>query len=124
MRPPWESVEEVNMRRLIAFGALVALLVGLMAAPVVAVPPPNLHCPSGWDYKVEATDSELDDVVLPAGTVFCIKAGNGNTGELVADGQMTLFEILEYEGFVNSGGQTPSVSYYVVYDEYCSGYYC
>ena len=113
------------MRKLISFGALVALLVGLMAAPVGAVQPPNLHCPGGWDTKVVAYDSELDDVVLPWGTEFCIKAGPGNTGVRNTSDfgvGMTLFEILEYIGFVNPGGQTPSVSYYVIYE--CPYYSC
>jgi len=53
---------------------------------------------------VVAYDSELDDVVLPWGTEFCIKAGPGNTGVRNTSDfgvGMTLFEILEYIGFVN-----------------------
>ena len=109
------------MRKSVAsLAVLVAIVVGLMAAPAGAIPPPTMHCAGGWQYKVNAVGSELDSVVLPAGTEFCVKAGTENSSFITADGTTSLGE---YVTWLNGGGQTPNVSYYVVYRE-CSGYYC
>ncbi len=108
------------MRKALMFLGALTVVVGLIAAPAGAKPPANLHCPGGYLYKVEAVGSELDDVVLPAGTEFCVKASTQNSSYLTADGTSTL---LDYVTWLNNGGQTPSVSYYVVYRE-CEGYGC
>ena len=107
------------MRKSLTFLAVLACVVGLMAAPAGAAPPPNLHCPGGWLYNVEAVSSELDGVVLPAGTELCVKAGTQNSSFVTADGTTPLSD---YVTWLTGGGQTPSVSYYVVYKE-CD-YYC
>jgi len=110
------------MRKALMFLGTLAVVMGLVAAPVGAVPPQNMHCPGDYLYKVNAIDSNLDDVILPAGTEFCIKAATQNSSYLTADGTSTL---LDYVTWLNNGGQTPSVSYYVVYRE-CDYYdpYC
>jgi hypothetical protein len=65
------------------------------------------ECPAGWTTKVESqVDGDLDDIVLPAGTLFCAKGSTDATGILTADGQTTLFEYL---------GNDHNVSHYVTY---------
>lgn len=93
--------------------AAILMTVGLgflALAPVAgATQDSNLHCPSGG-VKVEAnggTQAAIDGLVLAAGTSFCVKAGPGNTGKLIADGESTLREY-------SPGGK--NVSYYVVYE--------
>ena len=89
-------------------GAIVALLGLLMVAfavmPVAAV---TEHCPEGWTSKDETGDD--GDLVLEAGTVFCVKGGTEATGILIADGETTLGEYLIAAGI--SGGE----SYFAVY---------
>ena len=75
--------------------------------------PPDLHCPSGGD-KTEG-GSELNTVVPVKGTSFCVKAGPGNTGKLVADGTSTLCAYLEAKDIVGGDGACRNVSYYTVY---------
>ena len=65
------------------------------------------HCPDGGT-KVEAVGDELNDIVLPAGTLVCVKGSTEATGIVEADGQSSLFDIL---------GNDHDVSYYVVYGE-------
>jgi hypothetical protein len=101
-------MEATPMKRLfvpLVVGAI--LLAG--AASVQATPPPDLHCPGGW---VEKFDGNYNTTVLPAGTQFCVKAATNNSGVLVADGETNL---LGYVTWLNNGGQTPDVSYYVIY---------
>lgn len=64
------------------------------------------HCPdhNGHPGKVEGGD--LNDIVLAAGTEFCVKGATDATGVLLADGETTLYE------YLNNGHD---VSYYVVY---------
>jgi hypothetical protein len=111
-----------SMRSLIALVSAMALTMMLMLAfSVPAVFADVEHCPDYNDpayTKVDATfDGELDDIVLEAGTVFCVKAGSENTGVLTADGTTTLQEYLFEAGIVDgSGEQGRNVSYYVVYE--------
>ena len=74
------------------------------------------HCPDGWTDKDES-GADDNDVVLAAGTEFCVKAENEATGKLVADGVTTLQEYLEEAGIVDgSGEQGRDVSHWVVYE--------
>jgi hypothetical protein len=110
------------MRRLLILGAVIACMVSIVSVPASAV---SSHCPGGWTSKVQAVGSNLDGVVLPSGTQFCIKASNSNTGILNTSNfpqGFTLYEILQYINFLNGGSQVPSVSYYVIYD--CAYYSC
>jgi hypothetical protein len=109
------------MRRVFGIAVLALGLVGLMGAPASAQA--TEHCPDheGHPGKVEATNSELNDVVLPAGTLFCIKAGTDatseSTGILESDGETTLCEYLIQAGIVDGTGEDcRDVSYYVVYE--------
>ena len=95
-----------------SFVPLVVLATMLIGSASAAVG----QCPAGWTTKVEAqTSGELDDVVLEAGTVFCVKAGTQNTGMLTADGTTTLCEYLIEAGIVTRSGDCKNVSHYVVY---------
>src|SRR5215212_5110176 len=64
------------------------------------------QCPSGGSKTESQVDGDLDGIVLPAGTQFCVKGSTDVTGVLTADGSATLFEYL-------SDGR--NVSNYVVY---------
>jgi hypothetical protein len=69
------------------------------------------HCPDHQDNpgKIEVDDSFGPTVTLPAGTEFCVKAGTGASGILVSDGNPYTVT------WTNRGGQTPDISYYIVY---------
>lgn len=71
------------------------------------------HCPAPYETKVEG---ENNDVVLPAGTLFCVKASNEATEVLVADGETALIDYVEAAGIVNHKGKPHDVSYYVTYE--------
>jgi hypothetical protein len=74
------------------------------------------HCPDGWTDKDES-GADDNDVVLDAGTEFCVKSGTEATGILVADGTTTLQEYLEAAGIVDgSGDQGRDVSHWVIYE--------
>ena len=80
------------------------------------------HCPSGGT-KTEVGDSFGKTLTLPAGTQFCVKAGTQASGILVSDGSPYTVT------WTNGGGQTPGISYYVVYGTVCypdgyGGTYC
>ena len=80
------------------------------------------HCPSGGT-KTEVGDSFGKSLTLPAGTRFCVKAGTKASGILTSDGSPYTVT------WMNGGGQTPNISYYVVYGSVCvpdpySGQYC
>jgi hypothetical protein len=66
------------------------------------------HCPSGGT-KTEVDDSFGATLTLPAGTQFCVKAGTGASGILTSDGSPYTVT------WTTNGGQTPNISYYVVY---------
>lgn len=68
------------------------------------------HCPDGGDK----TEGQFNTLVLSAGTVFCVKAGQESSGVLVADGVSPL---IDYVTWLNNGGRTPDVSHYVVYQQ-------
>jgi hypothetical protein len=95
------------VKRLMAatLGVALALAISLPAAGVGAE-----HCPSGG-VKVEAnpgTQAAINATILPAGTLVCVKAGEGNSGIVTADGQTTL------QGYAPDG---KDVSHYVIYEE-------
>lgn len=99
------------MKRIIR-AALVAAVITLtgFAGTVSAVQSDDLHCPAGG-AKTEAnggTQDAINDLVLPAGTVICVKAGPGNSGVVVADG------VTDLQGYAPDG---KDVSYYVIYEE-------
>ena len=98
-----------RMSWLLVAGLTAGALLVPAASAVSANPPADLHCPAGG-VKVEANDGTQDainDLVLAAGTMFCVKAGPGNTGILMADGQTDL------QGYSPDG---KDVSYYVIYE--------
>lgn len=98
------------MKGFIARAALTTALLFGGAGAALADQPADLHCPAGG-VKVEAnggTQETINDTVLPAGTLFCVKAGPGNTGILTADGETTLQE------YAPDG---KDVSYFVVYTD-------
>jgi hypothetical protein len=70
------------------------------------------ECPAGFTDKVETSDGSI---VLEAGLLICIKAGEDNTGTFTTDGESTLAEYIEASGLVTEGGQVPNVSHYVIY---------
>ena len=90
---------------LAALGLVAVLAMPVAAAPHVGNPGGNCDEPEG-SVKVETNDGSI---VLPAGTIFCVKQENSNTGTLVADGETTLAEYAEQAGL------NPGVSHYVTY---------
>jgi hypothetical protein len=117
------------IKKLILAAALVVGIAGVLVAP----PQPAYaqaveHCPGANEgnadplpagytsaNKVESGASG-NNIVLSAGTHFCVKGGPGSTGILVSDGVRTLKQYLEDEGVTNPGGNVPNVSYYIVYE--------
>ena len=93
------------MKKMLFFIPLLLISLQLPAYAVTA------HCPdhSSEDVvKIEAEeDGELDDIVLEAGTVFCVKGSTDQSGILEADGETTLFDYLD---------NGHSVSYVVIYE--------
>jgi hypothetical protein len=65
------------------------------------------HCPDHNRHPGKVEGGNLNDIVLEAGTNFCVKGSTEATGILVADGVTTLFD------YLNNGHD---VSYYVVYE--------
>ncbi len=98
----------------IAF-ALLASLALFMVFAFSSVPMVNAaeHCPDGGT-KVEGAEAEAaGDLVLDAGTLFCVKKGTGASAQLTADGVTTLYEYLVQAGLDGEVGEGPS--YYVTY---------
>jgi hypothetical protein len=103
-----------------------AAALGLLAALAIPATATAEHCPGEpgttieGAVKVEATggtQAEINDLVLEAGTLFCVKASTGATGYLTADGETTLQEYLFAAGIIDgSGDEGRDVSYYVVYE--------
>jgi uncharacterized membrane protein len=85
------------------FAILIACAALAFSAPAAAA---TEHCDdhNGHPGKVEGANN---DVVLAAGTVFCVKGSTEATGTLVADGTTSLFDYL---------GNGHDVSYYIVYE--------
>jgi len=104
------------MRKVLGVSVLMIGLLGLMATPALAL---TEHCPDhdGHPGKIES-GAAGNDVVLPAGTEFCVKAGPFATGVLIADGTTTLLQYVEQAGITVGEGDenVPDVSYYVVYE--------
>jgi hypothetical protein len=101
---------------LIAISAATLLMMAwavFSAGPAMAAelcPGENQNAPAlppGFTLIEKVETGNLDDVVLPAGTYFCVKAGNQATGILQSDGSTTLFEY---------GGGEFGVSHYVIYE--------
>lgn len=106
----------LSVRQRTVLGFIIAIMAfALLATAAQAAPPVNLHCPDGWSTKDES-GSDDNDLVLAAGTTICVKAGTGNTGILIADGETTLQEYLFEAGIIDgSGEQGRDVSYWVLY---------
>jgi hypothetical protein len=90
---------------LIAVTAATLLMMGWAIFPSAAGAVAE-QCPAGGEKVESQVDGDLDDIVLPAGTLFCVKGATDATGILTADGQTTLFEYL---------GNDHNVSHYVIY---------
>ena len=106
------------MRRFaVSILALGLLLVAFGVMPVAAL---TEHCPDheGNPGKVQSVSpGDLDDVVLPAGTLVCVKASNLATGIVTADGEESLCDILIEAGIIDGSGEScHNVSYYIVYE--------
>jgi len=67
------------------------------------------HCPDGWVTKDESGEDD-NDIVLEAGTQFCVKGSTTASGILIADGETTLKEYLE------GAGEDADVSHWVTYE--------
>lgn len=85
---------------------LLTLLLAASFAGTTGVTGTTEHCPAGWNEKVEANADELNDIVLPKGTEFCVKGSTIATDKQTADGKTTLGEYLPGKW---------DVSYYVLY---------
>ena len=94
------------MRKLVVL-ALAMFTVGVLFGGVSAGAVTQ-HCPAGGT-KTEVGDSFGKTLTLPAGTEFCVKAGTQASGILVSDGSPYTVT------WKTNGGQTPGISYYVVY---------
>lgn len=88
---------------------MLAVMLVIFAVPSMVVANTE-HCPSGGE-KVEAKGDDLNDIVLDAGTLFCVKGSTDATGILEADGETSLVVYLD---------NGHDVSYYVVYEEEAS----
>jgi hypothetical protein len=93
-------------RALFIAGTVIAL--GVLAASASA---DAEHCPDheGNPGKVEG---EANALTLVAGVEVCVKAGPGASGIVTADGATPL---IDYVTWTVGSGNTPDVSYYVVY---------
>ena len=91
-----------------ALGLLVALTVPALAAPHEGNPGGNCNEVDNGMVGVK-TETSDGSIVLAAGTIFCVKQENSNTGTLVADGETTLAE------YAAAAGLNAGVSNYVVY---------
>lgn len=108
----------------------------LFAGGVAATQPEDLHCPGepgGNEWKVDVSGDPTtgsfdvdgtmvwyeisgpdvwffadEDMTEPLEVTFCVKAGTDNSGELTGDS----FTV----DWLNNGGQTPDISYLVVYE--------
>lgn len=100
-----------------AIALLVLSLAVLAVSPAVRAGASTDHCPDheGNPGKVEVGDNFGSSLTLPAGTVFCVKAGTGASGIVVSDGSTWTVD------WLNDGGQTPAISYYIIYDEGSGG---
>lgn len=87
-----------------------ALIIFALALPAFSVP--GVCSEVNGTKTNSVVDGDLNAIVLPAGTLFCVKAADDNSGVLTADGVKTL---LQYVTWLNNGNQTPNVSHYVVY---------
>lgn len=93
--------------------ALLVLSLGALAlSPAGRAGASTDHCPDYQSHpgKVEVGDDFGSSLTLPAGTVFCVKAGTGNSGLVVSDGSTWTVD------WLNNGGETPAISYYIVYE--------
>ena len=98
----------MNAKKFLFVLATILVIAAMVVIPALAEVD---HCTdhnSGSVIKVEGDNSGL---VLPAGTTFCTKGSTGNSGTVVSDGVTPIGAYLP----PNNGGQTPAVSYYVVY---------
>jgi LPXTG-motif cell wall-anchored protein len=96
------------MKKLFISLALVAgaLTLGAGAANAQATE----HCPDHTTAdKTEVFKGFGPTITFEAGTEFCVKAGTQASGKLVSDGSPYTVT------WLNQGGQTPDISYYVVY---------
>jgi uncharacterized repeat protein (TIGR01451 family) len=100
---------------LMASVLLFAFAIGQGSSLVALAQPAGLHCPAGGT-KIQS-GAAGNDVVLAAGTEFCVKAGPGHTGILTADGTTTLRDYLKLAGIVGGDGEGRDVSYYVEYGD-------
>jgi outer membrane biosynthesis protein TonB len=97
------------MKRALITLLAVAGMLFVGATPAVATPPADMHCPDGG---VKTETGDLNGFIATKGSVICVKAATANSGKIVADGVTTM---LGYVTWKNNGGQTPDVSYYVIY---------
>ena len=99
----------MSLQRLVWAGIVAFALVGLVG--MLTATAATGHCPdhNGHPGKVEGNYNGL---VIAEGTVFCVKAGPDAGGTQTADGVTPL---IGYVSWTVGQGNTPDVSYYVVY---------
>jgi hypothetical protein len=98
------------LRKVIVLAFALFTVGGLFGVPSASAV--TQHCPAGGT-KTEVSDSFGKTLTLPAGTQFCVKAGTQASGILVSNGSPYTVT------WLNGGGQTPGISYYVVYGQQC-----
>lgn len=94
------------------YGTLIVLVLMIFALALPAWSVAGVCSEENGDKTESVVDGDLNDIVLPAGTSFCVKSAEENSGVLTADGVTTLSG---YVTWLNEGGQTPDVSHFVVY---------
>jgi hypothetical protein len=93
------------MKRLIA-GAILGLTLALGAAGMATAV--TEHCPDHNGHPGKVEGGNLHDIKPAAGTLVCVKGSTEATGIIEADGNTTLFDMLD---------NGHDVSYYVIYEE-------
>jgi hypothetical protein len=91
---------------------IIVVMVGILPLTALAAQPAN---PGGnCDPGLTKVDTNDGSIFIEAGVEVCIKAGDGNTGKMISQGE-TLEELILRSGLLNNGGQVPNVSNYVTY---------
>lgn len=96
---------------------IAVIAIALSGTTAMAANPTAGQCVGYNDPANTKVDTSDGSIVLPAGLTVCFKAGNGNTGQVVTDGESTIAEYIAASGLLNEGGQVPNISNYVIYGE-------
>jgi hypothetical protein len=120
-------------KRLLLFATMAMVMASIFSAGIVAAAPTQitegegLHCPGAVDpdsphyiappegatvEKFEDDGTFTNEITLPAGTLFCVKAGDGNSGIWESDGSTVNTADL---GLTNPQGTGLDISYFMIY---------